>query len=46
MAKIHNNKKRMPVVLKKNDRDNCLKGAELKDFAFPYDVDLKAIEQY
>lgn len=42
MSEIHNNKKRMPVVLKKEDRNRWLSGAELSGFSFPYEVELRA----
>lgn len=42
MSEIHNNKKRMPVVLRKEDRNNWLSGKELSYFAFPYEVELTA----
>lgn len=42
MSEIHNNKKRMPVVLKKGDQARWLAGEEVEQFAFPYDVDLNA----
>lgn len=42
MSEIHNHKKRMPVVLKKEDRQSWLSGRETSDFAFPYEVQLKA----
>lgn len=42
MAKIHNNKKRMPVVLKKEDQNRWLSRTSLEDFAFPYQVNLAA----
>ena len=42
MREIHNSKKRMPVVLKKEDRETWLSGAELLNFAFPYTVELEA----
>lgn len=42
MSRIHNNKKRMPVVLREKDRDSWLSGKEILDFAFPYDVELEA----
>ena len=42
MSEIHNNKKRMPVVLKKEDRNRWLSGAEISDFSFPYEVELRA----
>lgn len=44
MSKIHNNKKRMPVVLKEKDRTQWLNGEEVGNFAFPYDVELEAEE--
>lgn len=42
MSRIHNNKKRMPVILRKNDRENWLTGKDPKTFAFPYEVPLQA----
>ncbi|MGW1456611.1 SOS response-associated peptidase [Salegentibacter agarivorans] len=42
MAEIHNNKKRMPVVLKSQDHKSWLNGTEHHDFAFPYEVPLIA----
>lgn len=42
MSEIHNNKKRMPVVLKKEDRQTWLSGKEVSGFAFPYEVKLNA----
>lgn len=42
MSEIHNNKKRMPVILKKEDRENWLGGTNISKFAFPYEVDLVA----
>ncbi|MGA9325765.1 MAG: SOS response-associated peptidase [Salegentibacter sp.] len=45
MSKIHNNKKRMPVVLRKEDRNNWLSGTEVANFAFPYEVVLKATKE-
>ena len=42
MSEIHNNKKRMPVVLRKEDQKKWLKGDEIRQFAFPYEVDLTA----
>lgn len=42
MSRIHNNKQRMPVVLKKEDRKRWLGGAEISNFAFPYEVALDA----
>lgn len=43
MAKIHNNKKRMPIILKSEDRKAWLNGSDLKNFEFPYDVSLEAV---
>lgn len=42
MSEIHNIKKRMPIILKPNDEKAWLTGANYNDFAFPYEVDLKA----
>ncbi|WP_300435909.1 SOS response-associated peptidase [Christiangramia sp.] len=42
MSEIHNNKKRMPVVLKSADHQSWLTGNEVSNFAFPYDVELEA----
>lgn len=42
MSEIHNNKKRMPVVLKKEDHLSWLSGSEVSNFAFPYEVELIA----
>ncbi|MBK5193425.1 MAG: SOS response-associated peptidase [Flavobacteriaceae bacterium] len=42
MREIHNSKKRMPVVLKKEDRKNWLSGDEVLNFAFLYTVELEA----
>ncbi len=42
MSEIHNNKQRMPVVLKKGDRERWLDGDELLKFAFPYEEELVA----
>ena len=42
MSTIHNHKKRMPVVLKQEDRNSWLAGDELNNFAFPYEVALQA----
>ena len=44
MSRIHNNKKRMPVILKREDRSSWLSGREISAFAFPYEVDLEAIQ--
>lgn len=42
MSEIHNNKQRMPVVLHHRDHKAWLEGAPFIDFAFPYEVKLKA----
>lgn len=42
MSKIHNNKKRMPVVLRKEDHELWISEKELSQFAFPYEVELEA----
>lgn len=42
MSTIHNNKKRMPVVLRKEDQQTWLSGAPVENFAFPYEVELTA----
>lgn len=42
MAKIHNIKKRMPVILSPEDESKWLGQAALKEFAFPYTVNLVA----
>lgn len=42
MSKIHNIKKRMPVVLRKEDQQSWLSGKDLSAFAFPYEVELEA----
>ncbi|MGM0932382.1 MAG: SOS response-associated peptidase family protein [Bacteroidota bacterium] len=42
MSEIHNSKKRMPVVLKKEDRQTWLSGQEISVFAFPHEVELNA----
>ena len=41
MSQIHNNKKRMPVVLKKEYQNRWLKNADVSQFAFSYEVELK-----
>lgn len=40
MSTIHNIKKRMPVVLRKEDLGLWLEGGTLENFAFPYEADL------
>ncbi|MEZ7954146.1 MAG: SOS response-associated peptidase family protein [Bacteroidales bacterium] len=42
MSEIHNTKKRMPVILKKNDEQSWLQGTDLREFAYPYSVNLIA----
>ncbi len=42
MADIHNIKKRMPVILKPEDESKWLEHYPYKEFALPYQVDLKA----
>lgn len=42
MSKIHNNKKRMPIVLRQRDLGPWLGGSDIEHFAFPYEVDLNA----
>ena len=42
MSVIHNTKKRMPVVLRPEDRAKWLDGSEISNFAFPYEADLVA----
>jgi putative SOS response-associated peptidase YedK len=45
LAKIHNHKKRMPVVLKQEDESKWLQHEPIDHFAFPYSVDLVALKQ-
>lgn len=42
MSEIHNKKQRMPIVLHHQDQQAWLNGAAHRDFAFPYEVNLKA----
>jgi len=42
MAEIHNNKKRMPVILKPEDETKWLSHAPIQEFAYPYQVNLVA----
>jgi putative SOS response-associated peptidase YedK len=45
MEYIHNHKKRMPVILKKEDESHWLNPqSAVEDFAFPYEVGLVAFE--
>lgn len=42
MSEIHNNKKRMPVMLRQNDHRAWLEGKAPENFAFPYQNNLQA----
>jgi putative SOS response-associated peptidase YedK len=42
MAEIHNTKKRMPIVLKREDESKWLQHEPIEHFAFPYTVNLIA----
>jgi len=42
LSKIHNTKKRMPIVLKKKDEQSWLQGENYEDFKFPYSCNLIA----
>lgn len=42
MSEIHNTKKRMPIILKKEDEANWLNHENLDKFAFPYQTHLVA----
>lgn len=42
MADIHNSKKRMPVILKKEDEQSWLNQTPYQEFMFPYQVQLIA----
>jgi len=42
LAEIHNNKKRMPVVLKQGDETKWLQHEPIENFAYPYNVVLIA----
>ena len=42
MAEIHNNKKRMPIILKPEDESKWLQHQPINDFAYPYEVNLIA----
>jgi len=42
MAEIHHTKKRMPVILKKEDEILWLNGMDYNKFAFPYTTELLA----
>lgn len=43
MSEIHNIKKRMPVILRDGEEEKWLVNGHFNDFAYPYEVDLKAI---
>jgi len=45
MEKVHNHKKRMPVILKKEDEISWLNGADIDLFALPYQVELEAVPE-
>lgn len=42
MSQIHNNKQRMPVILRKEDQHRWLAGKEISQVAYPYQVELEA----
>lgn len=42
MADIHNSKKRMPVILNKEDEQSWLNQTPYQEFMFPYQVQLIA----
>ena len=42
MSVIHNNKQRMPVILKSEDEQSWLQGEDYNAFAYPYSCDLIA----
>lgn len=44
MSNIHNIKKRMPIILKKEDEEKWLTHSPIKNFALPYEVKLFAKE--
>jgi putative SOS response-associated peptidase YedK len=44
LAEIHNHKKRMPVVLNREDETRWLQHEPIQNFAYPYNVDLIAIK--
>ncbi len=43
MAEIHNTKKRMPVILKREDETPWLEGCDYHQFAYPYETELQAV---
>jgi putative SOS response-associated peptidase YedK len=44
LAEIHNHKKRMPVVLKREDESKWLSHEPIAHFAFPYSDDVMAVK--
>ena len=42
MSEIHNTKKRMPVILKKEDENDWLQGKSVEAFKLPYQTELEA----
>lgn len=42
MAEIHNTKKRMPIILKREDESKWLQHEPINNFAYPYEVNLVA----
>ena len=44
LAEIHNYKKRMPVVLKREEESKWFNLESIKHFAFPYSADLIAVK--
>jgi putative SOS response-associated peptidase YedK len=44
LAEIHNHKKRMPVILKREDQANWLQHEPIERFSYPYNVDLIAVK--
>ena len=44
LAEIHNHKKRMPVVLKREEKSKWLNRESIEHFAFPYSADLIAVK--
>jgi putative SOS response-associated peptidase YedK len=44
LAEIHNHKKRMPVVLKREDESKWLNHEPIAQFAFPYAADVMALK--
>lgn len=41
MERIHNTKKRMPIILKQEDEASWLNGSDYKQFSFPYTCELQ-----